>query len=123
MWAFRGVSHTPCASDGEPPVKEPLPRYPMAATVRARGRVTLPKAARDRLSLSEGDQLLFVVGRETLEVIPVELVSRRHLWTLSGDIRGSLEAAEDDLAAGRAVEVVNPRKLKGVLSRLASDVD
>ena len=102
---------------------EPLPAYPTAATVRARGRVTLPKAARDQLSLAEGDQLLFVVGRETLEVIPVELVSRRHLWTLSGAVRGSLEAAEEDLASGRTLEVVSPRKLKGALRRLAADVD
>jgi AbrB family looped-hinge helix DNA binding protein len=102
-------------------MNDPLPQYPTVASVRARGRVTVPKAARDGLSLSEGDRLLFVVGRGKLEVIPLALVTRRQLWTLTGSIRGGLEEAEDDVACGRIEEVTNPRKLKGALRRLAAD--
>ncbi len=102
-------------------MKDPLPRFPTVASVRARGRVTVPKAARDELSLSEGDRLLFVVGRGKLEVVPLALVARRELWTLTGSIRGGLEVAEDDAACGRVEEVTNPRKLKGALRRLTAD--
>ena len=102
-------------------MKDPLPRFPTVASVRARGRVTVPKAARDELSLGEGDRLLFVVGRGKLEVVPLALVARRELWTLTGSIRGGLEQAEDDAASGRIKEITNPRKLKSALRRLAAD--
>ena len=54
---------------------EPLD-VPLVATVGARGRLTLPKAARDHLSLSEGDPVLVVVGSHWLQLVPADLISR-----------------------------------------------
>ena len=95
-----------------------MPDVPMVATVRGRGRVTLPKRVRDRLSLAEGDRVFFQVWRGTLELIPVELVTREELWSLTGAVRDRIEAAEADLSAGRSVIVETSHALASSMQHL-----
>jgi AbrB family looped-hinge helix DNA binding protein len=90
---------------------EPLD-VPLVATVGARGRLTLPKAARDHLSLSEGDPVLVVVGSHWLQLVPADLISRDELWSLTGPIRRRIESAEDDVDSGRAASAADPRTLR-----------
>ena len=40
----------------------------MTARMTARGRITIPKAVRDRLGLKPGDFIDFVVGRDTVRI-------------------------------------------------------
>jgi len=93
----------------------------MGATIRGRGRVTLPKAARDRLSLNEGDRVLFVVWRGTLDLIPATVVGRDELWSLTGSVRDRIETAEDDLSAGHSAIVENPSALASSMGALVRD--
>ncbi len=94
MWEFaHRVCARPVYTREESTLRERFPDHPTIVAIRGRGRVTLPKAARDRLSLEEGDQVLVVVGRRTLEVVPVEFVTRDQLWSLTGSVRDHIEAA------------------------------
>ena len=90
---------------------------PLMASIRGRGRFTLPKAARQALSLSEGDRIVVVVGRNSIELIPADLIAREDLWTLTGSIRSRIEAAEDDVSSGRMAEIENARSLRGAARR------
>ena len=95
-----------------------LAESPMVATVRGRGRVTLPKAARDRLSLAEGDRVLCSVGRGIVEFVPVELITREDLWSMTGPVRDRIDAAERDLSSGRSVVVRTPKALASSIEAL-----
>ncbi|MGB5675591.1 MAG: AbrB/MazE/SpoVT family DNA-binding domain-containing protein [Gemmatimonadota bacterium] len=98
-----------------------LQGLPLAASLRARGRVTLPKAARQQLSLTEGDRLIVVVGRNSIELVPTALVSRDHLWTLSELIRSRIDTAEADLSSGRTAVLENPRSMRAKVRWLIDD--
>lgn len=91
---------------------------PFVATVGARGRLTLPKAARDHLSLSEGDPVLLVVGSHSLHLVPADLVSRDELWSLTAPIRRRIESAEDDVDSGRSVCAADPRSLRKAVRQI-----
>ena len=104
-------------------MNEDLPRYPTLVTVGGKGRVTLPKAARKRLSLSEGSQVFIVVGRTALELVPAVCVERDRLWSLSGSFRERVEAAEADVAGGRSAILEEPRAIGHVMRDLLSDED
>ena len=120
MWEFaHRVCARPVYTREESTLREQFPDHPTIVAIRGRGRVTLPKAARDRLSLEEGDQVLVVVGRRTLEVVPVELVTRDQLWSMTGSVRDHIEAAENDLSAGRSAVVDDPRALSTALQELS----
>ncbi len=43
----------------------------MQATIASRGRVTLPKAVRDKLDLKPGDRIDFILEGDGLRVTPV----------------------------------------------------
>jgi len=98
-----------------------LQGLPLAASIRARGRVTLPKAARQRLSLAEGDRLIVVVGRNSIELVPADLISREDLWTLSEAIRTRIDRAEEDLSSGRTAVLENPRSMRATVRGLIDD--
>ena len=98
-----------------------LQDLPLAASIRGRGRVTLPKAVRQRLSLVEGDRLIVVVGRNSIELVLADLISREHLWVLAGTIRSRLEAAEEDLSCGRAEVLEKPGSMRETVRRLIND--
>ena len=100
-------------------MRDQLPDHPTIAAIRGRGRVTLPKAARDRLSLEEGDQVLVIVGQRTLEVVPIEFVTRDQLWSMTGSVRDHIEAAENDVSAERSAVVNDPRALSAALQELS----
>jgi len=87
------------------------------ASIRGRGRLTLPRAARQTLSLSEGDRVVVVIGRNSIELIPADLISREELWSLTGAIRSRIEAAEDDVSSGRTAAIENARSLRGAARR------
>lgn len=78
-------------------------------------------AVRRRLSLAEGDRLIVVVGRKSIELLPVSLVSREHLWTLSEVIRSRIDTAEEDLESGRTAVLENPRSMRETVRRLIDD--
>ena len=102
-------------------MNDELPTYPTLVRVGGRGRVTLPKAARERLSLYEGTQLFILVGRTALELVPAVSVERDHIWSLSGSFRERVEAAEADAAAGRSAIVDEPRTIRHAMRNLLSD--
>ncbi len=95
-----------------------LPESPLVSVVRGRGRLTIPKPARQHLSLAEGDRVLVVAGRKTLELIPVELVARDRLWSLTETVRSRIESAEDDVSTGRVARLSNPRSLGETVEQL-----
>lgn len=95
-----------------------LPESPLVSVVRGRGRLTIPKPARQYLSLAEGDRVLVVAGRKTLELIPVELVARDRLWSLTDTVRSRIESAEDDVSSGRFVSLSNPNSLGETVEQL-----
>ena len=95
-----------------------LPESPLVSVVRGRGRLTLPKPARKHLSLAEGDRVLVVTGRKTLELIPVELVARERLWSLTETVRSRIESAEDDVSSGRVASLRNPCTLGETVEQL-----
>jgi len=102
-------------------MRDHLPDHPVIIAIRGRGRVTLPKAVREGLSLDEGDQLLVVQGRSTLELVPLELVPQGDMWTLTAGARRRFDAAEDDHSAGRSSVVDDPRSLRHALRGLRAD--
>ena len=112
-WAYHANTEDEMSSH-----KRSLAESPMVATHRGRGRVTLPKAARDRLSLAEGDRVLCSVGRGIVEFIPVELVTRADLWSMTGPVRDRIEAAERDLTAERSVVARTPTALARAIEAL-----
>lgn len=120
MWEFSGgFEKRPRGTPDASRIVNHDPRdLPLMASIRGRGRLTLPKAARHALSLSEGDRIVVVVGRNTIELIPADLVAREELWTLTGSIRSRIEAAEDDVSSGRTAEIEDSRSLRGAASRL-----
>lgn len=72
------------------------------STITAKGQTTLPKAVRQALSLSPGDQLRYVI----LDDGQVRLLRTRPVADLAGMLRRegqppvSLEAMEEAIAAG-----------------------
>lgn len=98
-----------------------LQDLPLVVSIRGRGRVTLPKAVRERLSLVEGDRLIVVVGRNSIELVPADLISREHLWILTETIRSRIEAAEEDLSCGRAEVLEEPVAIRESVRRLIND--
>lgn len=98
-----------------------LQDLPLAASIRGRGRVTLPKAVRERLSLVEGDRLIVVVRRNSIELVPADLISREHLWVLTETIRSRIEAAEEDLSCGRADVLEEPASIRETVRHLIND--
>ncbi len=98
-----------------------LQDLPLAASIRGRGRVTLPKAVRERLSLVEGDRLIVVVGRNSIELVPADLISREHLWVLTEAIRSRIEAAEEDLSRGRTDVLEKAASIRETCRRLIND--
>jgi len=81
----------------------------------------LPKKARDGLSLAEGDALLLAVGKASLEIVPAEIVTRDQLWLLARSVRDRIDAAEEDLRAGRAVVVATASALSRAMWDAAGD--
>ena len=95
-----------------------LPESPLVAIVGARGRLTLPKPARQHLSLTEGDRVLIVLDQNTIELIPVKFVSRDNLWSMARSVRSRIESAEDDVRSGRVASLTSARSLGGAVDRL-----
>lgn len=95
-----------------------LPESPLVSVVRGRGRLTLPKPARQHLSLTEGDRILVIAGRNTLELIPVDLVARDRLWSLTEAVRSRIESAEDDVSSGRVASLRNPSSVGDTVEQL-----
>jgi AbrB family looped-hinge helix DNA binding protein len=95
-----------------------LPRIHIAI-IRKKGQVTLPIAIRRRLSLSEGDALAIIVRRrQTLELIPIELVAPNRLWAVYPTAQMRIDTGESDLELDRTTVVQGPRMVKKGLDEL-----
>lgn len=95
-----------------------LPESPLVATIGARGRLTLPRSARQHLSLAEGDRILIVLDQNTLELIPVKFAARDSLWSMARSVRSRIESAEGDVQSGRVARLTSPRSLGRAVDRL-----
>ena len=95
-----------------------LPESPLVSVVRGRGRLTIPLPARQHLSLAEGDRVLVVASRKTLELVPVALVARDRLWSLTDAVRTRIESAEDDVSSGRVASLGNSHSLGEIVEQL-----
>lgn len=91
---------------------------PLIASIRERGRLTLPKLARETLSLQTGDRVVVVTRSTSIELIPADLVPRGDAWTLAGSVRARIEAAEDDVSSGRTAVLDEPRLLRETARKL-----
>ncbi len=99
-------------------MEQALPESPLVAIVGARGRLTLPKAARRHLLLTEGDRVLIVLDQNTIELIPVRFATRDSLWSMAGSVRSRIESAEDDVQSGRVASLDKPRSLGKAIDSL-----
>lgn len=78
----------------------------MQATLTSKGQITVPKALRDRLHLSPGDRLAFVIDNDgSVRILP----KRRSVRDLKGSLPRpaapvSLEDMERAIADGAASE-------------------
>ena len=99
-------------------VEHTLPESPLVSVIRGRGRLTIPKPARQHLSLTEGDRVLIIAGRKMLELVPVSLVARDRLWNLTDAVRSRIESAEDDVSSGRVASLADPRSLGEIAEQL-----
>jgi len=95
-----------------------LPESPLVSVVRGRGRITIPKPVRQHLSLTEGDRILVVAGPKALELVPVALVARDRLWSLTDVVRTRIESAADDVSSGRVASLGNTRSLGEITAQL-----
>jgi hypothetical protein len=53
-----------------------------------------------------------------VEFVPVELVTREDLWSMTGPVRDRIDAAERDLSSGRSVVVRTPKALTSAVEGL-----
>ena len=92
---------------------------PLVATVREKGRLTLPREIRRDLEIRPGDLLLFVPKNGTVELIPADLVTRDQIGFLSKSVQKRVEEAETDMTSSKV------RRIKGTrsLSRIASEFE
>ncbi len=92
---------------------------PLVATVREKGRLTLPSEIRRDLDISPGDLLLFVPKNGAVELIPADLVTRDQIWFLSKKVQKRVEEAEADIALGKVRRTGRVREL----TRIASEFE
>lgn len=92
-----------------------------STTLRDRGRVTIPKAVRERLGLSEGDTLLFrVTPSGNAEVVPMAQVPRDQVWFYAEEMQRRVAEAEEDIALGRTTRLTSPEAVRAHLDALKS---
>jgi len=76
----------------------------MVEAIRKVGRkaqITLPKAIRDKLSLSEGDRVLVKLKGEEIIITPVVPLPRKN-YISEDDLSEALAEAENEFASGEA---------------------
>jgi AbrB family looped-hinge helix DNA binding protein len=92
-------------------------------SIREKGRLTLPLAARERLRLDAGDTVFVFLGQGSLEIVPAGLVMRDQLWFYSSPIRRRIEEAEDDIACSRVLPLASPGSLSDAVNQLDDPVE
>jgi AbrB family looped-hinge helix DNA binding protein len=90
-----------------------------AVTVGNKGRVTIPDSIRERLGLEEGAVVRMVVTeRNTLEIIPAEVVPRDQLWFSHPAVQERVARALSDIEAGRTTRVASAAEAQAHLDSL-----
>jgi len=93
---------------------------PLVATVREKGRLTLPSEIRRELDIRPGDLLLFVLKNGAVELIPADLVTRDQVWFLSKSVQKRVEEAESDMACSQVRRINGTRSLNRIASEFES---
>jgi len=70
----------------------------VTSTLRARGTITLPQDVRDKLDLSEGDQLIVTVEDDRIVLTPTSLIPDDQAWFWTPDWQAK-EAEVDEAQA------------------------
>ncbi len=82
-----------------------------AYTIQANGKVTLPKAWRDKYGLKDGDVVAFVETEAGLLVLPREMVAMQALDRIGQALKEQGLSLEDLMEAGREIrqDIYNER--------------
>ena len=80
--------------------------------VRSRGQITLPRNLRERLHISEGDDLMFYTNKDGQVVLqPAPEIDPEQAWFWTERWQKMEREADEDLAAGRFKEYDNVEDL------------
>jgi bifunctional DNA-binding transcriptional regulator/antitoxin component of YhaV-PrlF toxin-antitoxin module len=72
------------------------------ATIRGKGRLTIPQEIRDAVSIKDGQVMQFVViDPHTIQLRPVEVVSRDQAWFWTEGWQQAMKESLEDVKAGR----------------------
>ncbi|MBS1250633.1 MAG: hypothetical protein MAG431_02227 [Chloroflexi bacterium] len=78
------------------------------ARLRQKGQLTLPKALRERLSLTEGDQLVFYFNEESELVLKPEItISADQAWFWTERWQKMEREAQEDIETGKLTRYSN----------------
>ena len=73
------------------------------ATVREKGRITIPQSIREVMHLEDGQVMQFVfIDESTIALRPVYVVDRDQAWIMKPEWQERIMEGIDDLRAGRS---------------------
>lgn len=92
--------------------------------LRARGQVTMPREIRERLNVSEGDDLIFSINEQGQVVVErVQVISADQAWFWTDRWQRLEREAQADIDAGHVHSYTNVEKAISELEVLAHASD
>lgn len=82
------------------PTKSRRRPHIVTSTLRARGTVTIPQDVRDKLDLTEGDQLIVTVEDDRIVLTPTSLIPDDQAWFWTPEWQAKEFEADEAIARG-----------------------